>query len=239
MSNDKYKNKIVPEIKMENTMRFAFDQIKSPIAIRDLSARLVYCNQPLAALADKKSPDEIIGKYDKEFDCAIFDSEEAVDTFDKQYKRIFETKTPFATLELHPHAVDFPFIFHKIPYFNDQHECIGMIGYNTQLTVYSLNDFVKGQMPGSLLLNKPDDTFSERECEVMFYRLQGLKSKQAAERLNISLNTFNHYMQRIYTKVHVTEIDELREFCKIRNYHRYLPNRFLKKEAIYFSDSII
>ncbi|WP_410014155.1 helix-turn-helix transcriptional regulator [Sodalis sp. C49] len=239
MSNDICKCTVVPEVNITNTMRYVFDQLKSPIAIRDLSSRLVYCNQPLALLADKRSPNEIIGKFDSEFDCAILDTEESIENFAKQYKRIFETQTPFSTLELHPHAVDFPFIFHKIPYFNDKHECIGMLGYNTQLTVYTLNDYVKGHMPGSLLLNKPDDTFTERECEVMFYRLQGLKSKEAAARLNLSLNTFNNYMQKIYNKVHVTEIGELRDFCEKHNYHRYLPKRFLTHEAINFSDSII
>lgn len=40
----------------------------------------------------------------------------------------------------------------------------------------------------------------------MFYILQGLKAKEAAARLNLSINTFNNYMQRIYAKVCVTEM---------------------------------
>ncbi|HEY0207837.1 LuxR C-terminal-related transcriptional regulator [Acerihabitans sp.] len=238
MNNDKHNGVMVPEVNIPNTMRYAFDQLKTPYGIRDLSARLIYCNQPAADLLGAKSPNDIIGKYDREIDNALFSVEGVVEEFDAQYKRVISTQEPFSTLELHPHALDYPYIFKKMPFYNNNHECVGMFGYNIELTVYSLNDYVKGHMPGSLLLNKPDDTFTERECEVMFYRLQGLKSKEAAERLNLSLNTFNNYMQRIYIKAKVTEIAELREFCEKRNFNHYLPKRFLTKESINYSDSI-
>ncbi|WP_413735021.1 helix-turn-helix transcriptional regulator [Sodalis sp. RH21] len=119
-----------------------------------------------------------------------------------------------------------------MPFYNDDHECVGMFGYNVELTVYSLNDYIKGHMPGSLLMNKPDDIFTKRECELVFYRVQGLKSKEAAARLNLSLHTFNNYMQRIYTKACVTKMGEFREYCEKLNYHRYLPKRFLTRESI-------
>ncbi|WP_413727924.1 PAS domain-containing protein [Sodalis sp. RH19] len=239
MNNDKCKSSIVPEINIPNSMRYAFDQLKTPYGIRDLSARLIYCNQAAADLLGAKSPADIIGKYDCEIDNNLFAVDGVVDEFDNQYKRVIKTQEQFSTLELHPHAVDYPYIFRKMPFYNDNHECVGMFGYNIELTVYSLNDYVKGHMPGSLLLNKPDDTFTERECEIMFYRLQGLKSKEAAERLNLSLNTFNNYMQRIYIKARVTDIGELREFCEKHRYNRYLPKRFLTRESINFGDSII
>lgn len=238
MSYNYSANKTTPELCLTNAMRFCFDQMKFGIAIRDLSTRLVYCNQKLANIADK-SPKEIIGKLDIEIDSKIVDSEEAIEAFDKQYKQIFETQKPFSTLEIHPHALDFPFIFHKAPFYNDEQECVGMVGYNTYLTIYSLNDYVKGHMPGSLLLNKPDDFFTERECEVMFYRLQGMKAKDAASRLNLPLHTFNNHMRLLYDKVNATNIDEFKEFCIKRNYNRYLPKRFLTSEAINFSSSII
>lgn len=229
----------VPEINISNSMRYAFDQIKSPIAVRDLSSRLIYCNQPLADLLSADSPERIMGKYDYEIDSVLLQSENVIEEFDKQYKKVCRTRQPFSTLEIHPHAVDYPYIFKKIPFFDDNHECVGMFGYNVELAVYSLNDYIKGHMPGSLLLNKPDDFFTERECEIMFYRLQGLKSKDAAARLNLSLNTFNNYMQALYTKVGASNLDDFKEYCQQRNYHRYLPKRFLTNEAINFSSSII
>src|SRR5476649_2416669 len=125
-----------------------------------------------------------------------------------------------------------------MPFYGDDASYKGMLGYNDLISIYTLNDYIKGKLPGSLLLNKPDDFFTERQCEIMFYRLQGLKAKEVAKRLNLAANTFNNYMQTIYDKACVRNLDEFIEFCEKRNYHRYLPRRFLSKEAITFSSSI-
>lgn len=184
-----------------------------------------------------KSVKYLNGKLDGEIDCPLFNDEVANAEFDRQYMRTWRHELWFATLEIPPNALNRPFIYRKMPFYNDNMECEGMYGYAEDLNVYSLNDYIKGQMPGSLLLNKPDDFFTERECEIMFYRLPGLKAKDAATRLNVSLTTFNNYIQKLYQKAGVINIDELKEICTNLNYHRYLPNRFLTKESIKFDDS--
>lgn len=229
----------VPKITISNSMRTMLDQLNNPFGIRDLSSRLIYSNDSFAHFLNCKSAKEIIGKHDRDIDSVFFNCDGIVEEFDKQYKKVSQTQKAFSTLEIHPHAIDYPYIFRKMPFYDDGNECVGMFGYNIQLPIYSLNDYVKGHMPGSMLLNKPDDFFTERECEIMFYRLQGLKAKEAAARLNLALTTFNNYMQRLYYKTGATNLDEFEEFCIKRNYNRYLPARFLTKEAITFSDSII
>ncbi|WP_413737737.1 helix-turn-helix transcriptional regulator [Sodalis sp. RH21] len=141
------------------------------------------------------------------------------------------------SLEIHPHAVDYPFTVNKIPFRNEANKCIGVLVYTKKLEVYTLNDYVKGNMPGSFLLNKPDDFFTERQCEIMFYRLQGLKAKDAAKRLNLSENTICNYMQTLYDKAGVTNLDEFKSFCEQRNYHRYLPKRFISNKPVDFTCS--
>ncbi len=89
-------------------------------------------------------------------------------------------------------------------------------------------------MPGSLLLNKPDHFFTERECEVMFFRLQGLSYKDVSDRLNLSIRTLENDMQILYQKVNVSIFDDFRDFCVARNYHRYLPKRFIHSEYVEF-----
>src|SRR5471030_239202 len=121
-----------------------------------------------------------------------------------------------------------------MPFYGDDASYKGMLGYNDLISIYTLNDYIKGKLPGSLLLNKPDDFFTERQCENMFYRLQELKVKDADARLNLSTNTVNNYMQALYDKVGAKNLEDFHEFCEKRNYHRYLPKRFLTNETIIF-----
>ncbi|MEA9389529.1 PAS domain-containing protein [Acerihabitans sp. TG2] len=232
-------SQFIPEIKIPNSIVRLLDQLVVPFGIRDKESRIIYANQPLTDIYCMKSPTSIIGKLDCEIECKILEPEGVVAEFDKQYKHTWQTEKSYSTLELHPNALDYPYIFRKMPFFDDNGECIGMFGYNEIINIYTLNDYVKGKMPGSLLLTKPDDFFTERQCEIIFYRLQGLKAKEVANRLNLATNTFNNYMQTLYDKVGANNLDEFIEFCEKRNYHRYLPKRFLTSEAITFSSSIM
>jgi DNA-binding CsgD family transcriptional regulator len=164
----------------------------------------------------------------------VLEYEDSLLEFDKQYKKVCKTQKEFSTLEIHPLAFDYPYIFHKKPYYDDDGECIGMFGYNIKMEVFTLNDFVKGNMPGSLLLNKPDNVFTERDCEVMFFRLQGLSHKETATRLNLSPRTVENYMQYLYEKVGVHHFDDFMKFCVDREFHRYLPKRFISKYHLKF-----
>ncbi len=234
-----HQKKCIPELKLSHSMMRMIDQFPSPYAIRDLEGRLIYGNQPVVELYGVKSTKDIFGKMDAEIKSKIVDTEEAVNEFAKQYRQVCQTEIPFATLELHPAAVDYPYIFNKFPFYNDDNKCVGMFGYARKLAVYTLNDYIKGFMPGSLLLNKPDDFFTERQCEIMFYRLQGLKAKEVAKRLNLSENTICNYMQTLYDKANVVNLAEFKHFCEQRNYHRYLPKRFLSNKPVDFACSII
>jgi|SRR5476649_158967 len=229
----------IPEVVVSSDTRKMLDQLNFVFVIRDFSARLIYGNPAYVDFLGLKSTKEIIDKYDCEIGARLYEDVDVLNEFDRQYKTVCKTKDPFSTLELHAEAVDYPYIFRKFPYYNSNGECVGMFGYNEKLVVYTLNDYVKGNMPGSMLLNKPDDFFTERQCEIMFYRLQGLKVKDVAMRLNLSENTVNNYMQTLYDKAGASSITDFKEFCEKRNYHRYLPKRFLTSEEITFGSSII
>jgi len=229
---------LVPEIDLAQPIINMLDQLPFPFVIRNSETRIIYANLADAECLGVAGPKDIIGKFECEIDSKLFEYEETLAGFNQQYQQVFSTKASLSNLEIHPHAIDYPYISIKMPFFDAQKECVGIFGYNKRLEVYTLNDYVKGHMPGSLLLNKPDDFFTERQCEIMFYRLQGFKVKEVAARLNLTANTVSNYMQMLYDKVGANNLDEFREFCERRNYHRYLPKRFLTSEAITFGHSI-
>lgn len=217
----------VPEIDIPQALISLLDQMPDPFSIKNLDSRYLYVNPAALRLFDVKKPDDVVGKLDNEIKSKLVEFDNAAEEFQRGDRDVFRTRQTLSTLEIHPLAVDYPYLGHRIPWKNEEGRCIGVMAYTRKLEVYTLNDFVNGHMPGSLLLNKPDEFFTERECEIMFYRLQGLKTKEVAERLNLAEKTISNYMQLLYEKSGVSHFDEFKEFCKKKNYDRYLPRRFI------------
>jgi len=49
---------------------------------------------------------------------------------------------------------------------------------------------------------------SEREKEVLGHLISGLSYKQIADKMNLSYNTINSHIKRIYEKLHVHSVAE-------------------------------
>ncbi|XBS70884.1 LuxR C-terminal-related transcriptional regulator [Acerihabitans sp. KWT182] len=234
MHNEIYRCKAIPDIKISKQMESMLDQYEFPYGIKDLDSRYVYVNMAAVSLFGLKRKSDVIGKLDIEVKSKLTEIDDLGLEFIRQDRKVTEHESKLATLEIHPVAVDYPYIVNKIPFYNDDKDCVGLCLFSRNLEVYSLNDFVKGHMPGSLLLNKPDNFFTERNCELMFFRLQGLTNKETAARLNLSPRTIENYMQTLYEKAGVNHFDDFLDFCVSKEYHRYLPKRFLHNHHIGF-----
>ncbi|EGY28019.1 Response regulator containing a CheY-like receiver domain and an HTH DNA-binding domain, partial [Candidatus Regiella insecticola 5.15] len=208
MATDDTKAKLIPEVKPPRSLIMTLDKLPEPWGIKDLEFRFVYANPAMARLYKVKSSADIIGKFDHEIKSKLADNAE---DFVRKDKKVKESGDDIVTLELHPDSVDYPYTARKTQFLNDNKECIGIIGYCKALEICSLNDYVKGSMPGSLILNPPDDIFSERECEILFFRLQGMSTKDISERLCCSTRTVENHLQIVYQKAGVNCLASLKE----------------------------
>lgn len=224
----------VPEVKITQSMISMLDQFTSPYGIKDLDSRYVYVNMAAISLFGLKSKSDVIGKLDIEIKSKLTEMDDSGLEFVRQDRKVIDCENKLTTLEIHPLAADYPYIVNKIPFYNDDNECVGLCLFSKKLEVCSLNNFVKGHVPGSLLLNKPDHFFTERDCEVMFFRLQGLTNKETGARLNLSQSIVESYMQWLFEKVKVNHFDEFMTFCISKDYHRYLPKRFVNIDHLKF-----
>jgi len=210
------------------------NQLPTPFWIRDKSTRYIYANMAMAKLAGLKSPDSIIGRLDNEIQAALFEDEVAAKLWQHQVKHVVTTQEKLTLLEVHPDSVDYPYITKKTPFYNESNECIGMAVSARYLEVFSPNDFIRGKLPGSLLLTKPDDFFTEKECEIIFFKLQGMSSKDIGNILYLSPRTIENRLANMYIRSGVNHLDDFRQFCESRNLHRYLPHKLLLNKRIGF-----
>lgn len=204
-----------------------FDQLPEPCFIKDINSSYIYSNQATASLFSLRSPADMLYKQEQEFHSPLTKNEYVVEQWQLQDKKVINSQKPLMTLEIHPHAVKYPYLLRKNPFYDDNNHCCGIISYVRTLEVYTLKDFTNGNSPCSLLLTKPDTFFSEKECEIIFLKLQGMTSKDVGYRLHRSPRTIDNYLMRLYNKTGVNHFEDFSEFCHQHNYHRYLPRRFL------------
>ncbi|WP_445374538.1 helix-turn-helix transcriptional regulator [Photorhabdus tasmaniensis] len=53
--------------------------------------------------------------------------------------------------------------------------------------------------------------------------------------LNISYRTLEIHISSIYRKIGVNSDRQLEEYCRLNDFHLYVPERFLQQESIMFS----
>ncbi|MEA9389092.1 PAS domain-containing protein [Acerihabitans sp. TG2] len=226
---------LIQEITLPKSVVTLFDQMKEPYGIKNFESRYVYANHALLKVYGVNKVSDLVGNTEKEIKSKLVEPENTALEFIRQDRVVFNLDQPLNSLEIHPLAVDYPYLVNKVPFRDINNKCIGILAYVKRLDVYSTNNYVKGNMTGSLLLNKPDDFFTERECEVMFYRLQGMAPAAVALRLGLSETRFSHCMQGLYLKAGTANFDDFQAFCVSRFYHRYLPAKLRTNNKINLS----
>ncbi len=204
------------------------DQLPFPLIIREKeTTKYSYANLPAATLFGLKSTKLIIDKIDSEIPSSVCEDETITNMWQEQVRYVSNTFKQLTVLEVHPNELASPYITISFLFYDDNNKCIGAACSAKYLEVFTPNDFVRGKLPGSLLLTKPDNFFTEKECEVIFLKLQKMTSKVIATILNRSHRTVENIIQRLYEKAGVSHSTDFTEFCERRDLHRYLPSRFL------------
>ncbi len=231
------KNDIQTYTGLSQMMTRTFDQLSDPVAIVSPDSRYLYMNMASVKLCRLKSPAEATGKYYPEVKVPLFENEQAVAQWQQQDRRIAANPlNELMMLEVHRGATDSPFILKKISLYNEDNQFVGIVHHMKYLDIFRPNDFIMGKLPGSLLLNRPDDFFTEKECEIIFLKLQRMTSKAIAEILNRSPGTIDNMVQELYSKAGVNNITDFAEFCEKRDLHLYLPHRFIDPQRFSFDN---
>lgn len=198
--------------------------------IKDIESRYVFANRVAYYYGDLPASFNIEGRLDQE--CPAYWSEHApliqenervVRTLGKS-KNILNTFF-FGGMEKRVQA----FLGDVFPIYK-KGQCIGTVSYLKKLSFYSMHHYVRGEYPSELTLGKPDDFFSDREFDVLFFALQGMTAKDIAQRLALSNRTIANKLQVMYQKAQVNSFGAFKEFCFAKGYNRYAPSKFVNPQ---------
>lgn len=114
-----------------------------------------------------------------------------------------------------------------MPFYDDKNKIIGVIDDVQLIDSPTLLFYVHRFNKKMVQFDAPNDIFTKRELDIIFWAQQRLSSKEIAEQLKISPRTISNILQSIYKKAGVHSIIQLIEYCKHTGLDTYIPAHFI------------
>ncbi|MGV7963730.1 LuxR C-terminal-related transcriptional regulator [Photorhabdus tasmaniensis] len=207
-----------------NTMELS----NEPWGIKDSSSCFIYGNLALSLLHDFQKSFVYEGLYDDELP---WEGAKFVQQFVDHDKKVIKKGERICSLETHAFGkkrILLSYFQEKFPLYEDG-DCIGIIFHCWKAKNYSLAYLYKhyDKLPSSILFQPPTDLFTEREWDIIFLFLQKYKRKQIGTILNLDSSAIEKYVTRIYHKISINSRLQLEEYCRVNDFNRYVPEKFL------------
>ncbi|TDB49224.1 helix-turn-helix transcriptional regulator [Photorhabdus khanii subsp. guanajuatensis] len=224
-------NDIVISPQIINTIEVSND----PWGIRDKKSCFIYANKAYCELLNLPKNYNVEGKYDRELPAptAKFEAD-----FQSHDRKVEELEQKAYSLETHPFGqgqILCSYLFELYPFYNDSGSCIGTLFHAGRIKDFSLMRLFYRELPESIMFRIPSEIFIQHEWDIIFLFLQKYPKRQIGQILNIPYRTLEIHISRIYHKIGVNSDRQLEEYCRLNDFHLYLPERFLQKEIIMFS----
>jgi len=203
-------------------------------SIQTYEGFILYANPALAKLCGLKSPRYMIEKKDIEIPSRLYEDQDSLTSWHLQDKKITEEKKSLSTIEIHPDSATSPYLMQKKPFYNNNGERVAVFCTGKYLENFIPNEFFNSKLSGSLLLTKPSQLFTEKECEIIFCKLQGMSRKETGQALPLSHRTVENRLKNMHDKAEVNNSHDFRIFCEKTNLHRYIPRQIISYRRIGF-----
>lgn len=200
--------------------------------IKSTQSEFIYMNRPL--LDDLNIPPgyEIEGKLDKELPSKP--PAELWQEFVEHDQKVIKEDRAMSAIAVHYYGKGnadslVAHIAEKTPLYDDDKKIIGIVCHariiDTSTCLYYMNRLNRKNVQ----LDAPNDMFTKRELEVVFWAQQRLSSKEIAKRLDISYQTVEGHLKMIYKKAGIHSSFQLIEYCKDTGLDNYIPADFIRK----------
>ncbi|TKI08276.1 helix-turn-helix transcriptional regulator [Martelella alba] len=205
-----------------------------PWAIKSNDSRFVYINEPCKDFFNIPAGFDFEGRLDEEFPTPWSEMAPEYQAHDRKAEASKEGAEIITTSYFGRDAILEPWYCPKFPLYNRTGDVIGSIFYGKRFNFLSVCDFFNSLKPSVLTLSPPDDTFTEKELDVIFYVLQKLSAKDIALRLCLSHRTVENRLNTIYGKINVNSAKELIEYCHHSGLNCYVPKKLLREGVDFF-----
>lgn len=214
-------------VKISKQLILLCEKNSDPWGIKDTDSRYLYGNSAYIKLLNLPFRFKIDGLLDTELPHPIA---EHGHLFKENDLKVQESQKNFLELDIYPYGskkIMQPYIFEKIPFYNDDGHCAGTIFHAKKWSCFSPLQCIDKAISHSLIFYPPVDIFTERELQIVFYLLQSFNCKEIAKKLYLSHRTIENKLQQMYRKADVNSLSALRDFCRKKGFSNYIPPKFL------------
>lgn len=200
--------------------------------IKDKEARYIFVNDMAYEFFNYPKNFDPKGKSDKEIPTKI--CQELWPDFIKIDKNVIEKDEKITSVAIHYYGKGnsdnpVPYLSEQSPLYDDENKIIGIICHGKKIEVPTLLYYMNCLNRKTIQFDAPNNLFTKRELEVIFWAQQRLTVKEIARRLDISHKTAERYLKLIYKKADVHSLIQLIEYCKHTGLDRYIPADFIRK----------
>ncbi|NHB98313.1 PAS domain-containing protein [Photorhabdus stackebrandtii] len=219
------KNFAVLSSQIINTMELS----NEPWGVKDSSSCFIYGNKALSSIKNFSELFDYSGLYDHELP---WNGAEFAKEYIDHDQKVMQKEQRVCSLETHVFGKDkilSSYFCEKMPFYHEDGNCIGVIYHCWKAKDYSLTCLYQyhNKFPSSILLQPPTDFFTEREWDIIFLFLQKYTRHQIGTILNLDFSEIENHMTKIYHKISINSSLQLEEYCRINNFNRYIPEKFL------------
>ncbi len=118
------------------------------------------------------------------------------------------------------------------PLYDENNNCIGTIISVRHINIITPTALLNGKISQHAIFESPSDFFTEKEWEVLYLLLCGIRLKEISGILSVTVDAVNGRLRSCYRKADVNSLSALIEFCRNSHFDNYIPQFFLKKGHI-------
>ncbi|WP_334473120.1 LuxR C-terminal-related transcriptional regulator [Arsenophonus sp. PmNCSU2021_1] len=147
-------------------------------------------------------------------------------------KNVIEKNKMLSAIEIHYYGKSnnkVPHLCNKSPLYDNKNQIIGLVCHGRAIETPTLLHYMNRLNRKKIQFDAPNDTFTKRELEVIFWAQQRLTAKEIAKRLDICPSTIDSHIKSIYRKADVNSNAQLIEYCKHKGLDAYIPSNFIRK----------
>lgn len=205
-----------------------------PWALKSHDSRYVYINQAAQDFANIPVGFDFEGRLDGEFPTPWAEFAADYQAHDRKAQASPEGAEIITTSYFTRNAVLEPWYCAKFPLYDGQGEVLGTFCYAKRFTFLSLWDFCEQLKPSVISLTPPDDTFNEKELNIIFFAIQKFSAKEIAAALGLSHRTVENRLCTIYSKVGINSLSALIDYCQATGLNHYIPRKRLREGVNFF-----
>lgn len=229
MTNDQ--NQIKKHASSPSSLISFMEKSQDHWCIKSTDSQFIYMNAAFLDDINLSKNFNVEGKFDKEFPTAPAELWEGFVAHDQQVMR--ENKT-ISGIEIHYYGKGntnnpVAHLSEKTPLYDDDRRIIGVVSHSRIIDTPTCLYYMNRLNRKSIQLDSPNDNFTKRELEVIFWAQQRLTAKEIAKRLEISHQTVEGHLKMIYKKIGIHSSTQLVEYCKNVGLDTYIPADFIRK----------